>query len=280
MGQVPGHDAVGADAHSHGIVERPRAGEDAGAVGRVDPTAQEPLGPGLRQDALEAGELGGGEGIPGAPRRADVGHDAREPQVAGGADEPQEVRGALRQHPQATHAGVDVQVDPGDAAQLESQFLESPTAIAGVDADVDVVAQGLGGLLVQQRAQEQDGDAYARSPQLQGFGRGAHAQGRDAAAHGVVGHRDGPVPVGVGLDDQHGGHPGTGQLADHVQIVGQGIEIDVGPDSAAVHAHKILQLGRPSHSPGGGGGAHRDRTNAAIRGEFRRKRPISGDIGG
>ena len=70
------------------------------------------------------------------------------------------------------------------------------------DGQVEIGVAGLGDLAARRRAHDEDANSWELAAQRQGFRDGRDAQRERTLAQCHPCHVDGPVPVGVGLDDR------------------------------------------------------------------------------
>ncbi len=172
--------------------------------------------------------------------------------MARSADRAQEFERFPREHAETPHPRVDVEVDARAESEAPREILEHRAPVGGVQGDLDPMTQAVLRFFVDDRPEDEDRHTHSRGAELQRLGRIADAERRDAASDGVVRDGDRAVAVGVGLDDEHDAHAGTRAPADHGQIVGHRVEIDLGPDPVSAHGRKIaFSTGRSTTSATG-----------------------------
>ena len=101
----------------------------------------------------------------------------------------------------------------------------------------DALGNGSGEGIHRGMAQNQNGGVQTGLPQFHGFQHGADAE-EGAFFPQKPGHLDGAVAVGIGLDDGH--HRHTGFFPDGVEVVGNGVQVDLDPGAVEIQGSRLL----------------------------------------
>ena len=141
------------------------------------------------------------------------------------------------------------------------------------------------------RVQDRDRRLDARVAQLDGLVEGRDAQAVHAGILQRPRHRDGPVPVRVGLDDGPDGGAGRDRAADGREVGEEGVEVDLQPrgarqrrepgrrepllDGAAPVRHLGANPSRPLAARRSSAAARRLRASAIPSGRSEARRPAS-----
>ena len=130
-----------------------------------------------------------------------MGIHAKDPE-AGQGKEGSDFFDVLRPLAQTVHPGVDFQMH---FDRIGGRRVQSP-GVGAVRRSLDqIVRDEKGSLLGRRVAEDQDFAPDPGPAKLYSLLQGSHGKGAHADAVQIRGDRDGPVPVGVGLDDGHEG---------------------------------------------------------------------------
>ncbi|MNX95880.1 hypothetical protein D3C86_1281750 [compost metagenome] len=169
-------------------------------------------------------------------------HEAHQLQVGRGERHPRERFGLMQRGPDAGHAGVDLEVNLGRAAELRGDRVELAQGLLGAHHHLKVGGDRRAVGVGNHQAEQQHGLGEAQRAQAQALGDGRDPQPvRPGPERGARdGH--GPVAVAVGLDHRHQ----VGMRGD------PGLEgADVGGDRAQVHLEPGAAHGSPLQVPVG-----------------------------
>ena len=217
-----GGDAVEGEAGADHVERGLGEAEEGGGVGGV-----EDVGVDAACGFEEAGEgFEGDFGVAGGA--GEVGVDAVERDFGAGADGGGEGEGAFGLEAVVAHAGVDVDVGAGGALEAGGGAAEGVDGGAVGDCDGEVESDGASGVVRRDRAEDDDVVGEALFAQLLGFVYVEDADGGSAGLHGGAGDLQGPVAVGVGLDDG-GEFGGAGEEAQLAHVVADCGEVDLDP---------------------------------------------------
>ena len=136
----------------------------------------------------------------------------------------------IREQAQAAHSGIDLEVHRKHFAAAAGHGIQCACRRKPPDALDQVVGDEIFGKGRIGRAEDQDRGLEAGLTQANAFVDAGHGQHVGAGGQNRAGHLEHAVAVAVGLD--HGYHPGLG-ASDAPQlphIVGDGGEVDLGPD--------------------------------------------------
>ena len=154
-----------------------------------------------------------------------------------------------RHHPESAHARVHLHVHPDALAACDGSGGVGAGGGRRVDGLPQVVVDQAAGLGRRRVAEHQDRHAEAGLPQGDRFRQAGDPQPLGAVGERRAGHLDGAVAVAVGFDDGHHLGLGVGAAAQLAHVVGDGAQVDFGPDQGIVvhrvsRVHGVYRVGR------------------------------------
>jgi hypothetical protein len=193
----------------------------------VDPRDREPAPPEPRQRVVEPRALAeralGRRGV----GRREVGEQPHHVHVPRREDRVDELLGAIPLHADATHPGVDLQVDARAAPERARDLVDLRQLHGRRRGHVERVLDEVLDLVPDDAAEHEDGRLDAVPPEPDALLEEGHAELLDAGREQRACGGEQPVPVGVGLHDGHD-RPRTHASPHDADVMAERAEVDGG----------------------------------------------------
>ena len=150
----------------------------------------------------------------------------------------------VRQQPQASHTGIDLDVDAGRAADLAGGPAKGARRVQVKDGGRDVVQEGVAGLPGRRIAKDQDWRFDLGLSKQNAFAETGHAQRLGAIVDCRARDANRAMSVAVGLEHDHQGDLRADDAADLAQIAGDRAQVYLEPGRALGQRELHVAKGR------------------------------------
>ena len=144
--------------------------------------------------------------------------------------------GSAGDEPDATHAGVDFQVNVSGLAEFPGDLRDDFGIFLMEERHGQFMVDGCGQDIVEHIPEDEDETGHAVLPQFHALFDGGHRECVDPDLLEGFRHLRGTVPIGVGLDDRHGLRVRTGMVHIPLHVVANVIQMDACINSLRSHA--------------------------------------------
>jgi hypothetical protein len=120
-------------------------------------------------------------------------------------------------------------------------------SVGGVQSDLNAMLKEGWDFPVDDSAENKDRMLDAGEPKLQRFSGRTDTKAGDAAARRVMSEGDRTMSVRICFDDKHRPDAMTCTLTDRGEIVAEGIEVDLGPNTVGIHRPRVRLRSRRSN---------------------------------